>query len=301
MIQPGNSQIYSKLNSAANVNPFANNAGQAFNVPKLCNDVPTLYRANPVILRTLRRLTTRNQLIVNFIQKSILTILVAGGCCASVPAFANLLTIVNPSFETPATTTYTYGIAGANPIPGWTISGAGAAGVQNAATYGVTGTPPDGLQFGFMNNQPQNNSLAPSTAVSQTLGDTLQASTTYTLSIDVGGRTDGLNPGTGYSISLYAGSSQIASVTPATPPTGSWMALTASYTSPISVTPGQFLQIDISMPTNAVNQQLDFDNVTLNASPVPEPSVWKIAGALLLVSGAFQGFRLLRNRLVRFQ
>jgi hypothetical protein len=79
------------------------------------------------------------------------------------------------------------------------------------------------------------------------------------------------------------------------------MALTASYTSPISVTPGQFLQIDISMPTNAVNQQLDFDNVTLNASPVPEPSVWKIAGALLLVSGAFQGFRLLRNRLVRFQ
>src|SRR5689334_13922254 len=88
------------------------------------------------------------------------------------PANADLLTIDNPGFESPQTTTFNEG-----PITGWTISGTGA-GVWNinAEPLGFWNVPaPEGNQIAYVS--PADNS-GPA-AISQTLSATLQANTTY--------------------------------------------------------------------------------------------------------------------------
>lgn len=167
-------------------------------------------------------------------------------------AFASDLPIVNPSFESPSTT-LSFGGAGSGAIPGWTISGSGLAGVWSTVGAPI-GPAPDGTQIGFING------YGSTTTVSQTLTSDLQPNTTYTLNIDVGGRTDGFNPGTDYAVGLYAGSSLLTSVTPETPESGAWTLLTATYTTGSSVTPDEALSISISTPET----QLDFDNVVLD-------------------------------------
>lgn len=189
-------------------------------------------------------------------------------------SFASFIPIVNPSFETPALAAGGFNYS----IPGWTVSGS-AEGVWNPA--GDMGPPPDGVQVGYINYG----------TVSQTLTTDLLPNTTYTLSIWVGGRYDGYNPGTDYSMGLYGGAALLASVTPVTPLTGSWTDLTATYTTGSSVTPSTPLGISISTPT----EQLDFDDVTLSAiTPVPEPTTM-ISGALLLLPFGASTLRILRK------
>jgi hypothetical protein len=250
---------------------------------------------NPVRLRQLRRLTARYKLIVNVIRKTFATVLTIGGFFAAAPAFATLLTINNPSFEGPTVTApnyYTYGTQGQSSVTGWNIAGAGAAGVQDTAHFvGDIATAPNGAQFGFVNE-----GSFDITTLSQTLTDTLQPNTKYTLSIYVGGRTAaGSNPGNAYSITLYAGASPLGSITPVTPTALAWTSISMTYTSPSVVAPGNSLQIQIAVPVGTT--QLDFDNVTLDATPapVPEPGAWKIAGALLLVPLAYRAARSLRK------
>jgi hypothetical protein len=252
-------------------------------------------RENPVILKQLHRLTTRNELTVNATRKSFLTVLFAVGLFSAKPSFAGLLTINNPSFENPVVTSpnyYTYGTQGQSSVTGWDIAGAGAAGVQDTAHFvGDVSPAPDGAQFGFLNN-----GTFDQTTLSQTLAYNLQPDTQYTLTIDVSGRSaTSINPGTGYSITLYGGASALGAVTPITPPTMVWTPLSATYTSPHVVTPGTPLEIQIAIQVNSTFEQLDFDNVTLSATPVPEPGTWKIAGALLLAPLAFRAVRLLRK------
>jgi len=124
----------------------------------------------------------------------------------------------------------------------------------------------------------------------------LQPSTQYTLSLYVGGRTDaGSNPGTNYSITLFAGASPLGSVTPVTPPTLGWTNISMTYTSPSVVAPGSSLAIEIAVPVGT--SQLDFDFVTLDATPiaVPEPSAWQVAGALLVAPLVLRAARSLRK------
>jgi len=112
------------------------------------------------------------------------------------------------------------------------------------------------------------------TTVSQTLADTLQPNTNYTLTVAVGWRKDlpgyGYPNFPGYKIELWAGGSLLAAQASATgfgctganPAGGRWIDVAATYTSPASVTPGQALQIRLY--GRAV--QTNYDNVRLVAT-----------------------------------
>jgi hypothetical protein len=112
--------------------------------------------------------------------------------------------------------------------------------------------------------------------ISQTLADTLQANTTYTLSVDVGRRTDETQQP--YTISLWASATTIASASSDTSnslPEG-WTTVTASFTTGATVESGQALGIRIS----GNGPQTMFDNVQLTA--VPEPAAALLGGLGLL-------------------
>ncbi len=197
------------------------------------------------------------------------------GCCSVIllnpGASAAFLTIDNPSFEYPAQNP---GVA-ANTINGWTRTGS--AGVWNPGSqyYNNIGHPlPNGSQVGWSSGG----------TATQTLVATLQPNTTYTLSIAVGGRND-ISPGVGtsYAVQLLVAGSPVAWVTPVTPPILAWTTLTATYTSPSSVLAGQHLVILIS----ATQRQLDFDNVKLEATSVPEPSTYLAGLSALGMLGVF--------------
>ena len=194
--------------------------------------------------------------------------------------FASFVTIINPSFEDPGLSPSGY----SSSIPGWTV---GNAGVWNPWSFEFSNIP-DGTQVGYDNVG----------TVSQTLTTELLPNTTYTLSISVGGRADGSNPGTDYAIGLYGGANLLASVTPVRPPTGSWTDLTTTFTSGAIVTPGTLLGISISNlnpPGSPFDTQLDFDNVSLTATPVPEPTTI-ISGSLMLLPFGASTLRILRRR-----
>jgi hypothetical protein len=235
---------------------------------------------------------------MNLIQKTLLTVSVMGGVLAAQTAFADLLTIDNPSFETDQQTVspyYSFGAAGDTSVSGWAIGGLGRAGVQNASQFpGLVGPVPDGNQFGYINN-----AAGGITTLSQTLSSDWLPNISYTLSLFVGGRTDGNNPGTGYSVSLYGGSTLLGSATPIVPPTGSWSSVSLNYTSPSSVTPDSPLEIVMEMPADSGFAQLDFDEVTMGAVPViSEPGILQIAGVCMLTALGVPTVRSLR-KLVR--
>jgi hypothetical protein len=223
---------------------------------------------------------------MNNFKKSLAAALGVSVVLAGQATFASLITIVNPSFESPSEpNTYSSGGAGnLTAITGWTISGPGSAGVWNlVGTYaGYIATPPDGSQVGYING------LA---TVSQTLGVDLTPNTTYDLSIWVGGRTDNpfLNPGSAYSISLLGGANILSSVNPIVPPTGGWTELSTTYTTGPSVTPATPLGIAIT----SIGSQLDFDDVKVTA--VPEPTTI-ISGAMLLLPFGSRALRQLRKK-----
>lgn len=120
---------------------------------------------------------------------------------------------------------------------------------------------------------------------------TLQANTIYTLTFDVGDRND-LNFGGG-EIRLGYGGTGIAadigtnlltatSVTNPTPGNGDWATWTSTFeTGAAPAGLGQALRIEFAVS----GVQTVFDNVRLDASPVPEPSIAILSalGSLLLL------------------
>lgn len=194
---------------------------------------------------------------------------------ASLPATAAALVINNYSFEDPVQVPGGYQFA----ITSWTTGGSSGVWDPAGAWLGTMGPVPDGKQVGWINGD----------TVSQTLSDVLLPNTVYTFKIDVGGRTDGLNPGTGYSVSLFAGANLLTAVVPVTPPTGAWTTLTANYATGALVLPGN-LKIEIAYLGVS---QFDFDNVRLDATPVPEPGQFAFIAGLGLA--AFAGSRRFRR------
>jgi hypothetical protein len=95
--------------------------------------------------------------------------------------------------------------------------------------------------------------------ISQVLTSTLQASSTYTLSVDVGHRLD--VAAMSYTIELVAGGVVLNSATGnvASIPAGSVATVSVSYTSPGAVAVDQPLEIRLISD----GSQIDFDNVTL--------------------------------------
>lgn len=126
--------------------------------------------------------------------------------------------------------------------------------------------------------------------LTQTLSDTLQADTTYTLTAAVGTRLASHGrPSAGYRLDLLAGNTVIASEQDAvTLPEGSMIDRTVSYSSLAADDPYLGLPLGIRISTTfayppGANElrSTDVDNVRLDAAPVPEPT----AAALLLAAG----------------
>jgi len=186
---------------------------------------------------------------------------------------AALLTVANNSFEAPIITA-PQGFTNNNTITGWVVTPTGSAQAgllnpfqaQNFASTNAT----------VLNNSlydpgvgaPNGNQIAYSNGgtISQTLSGTLQTNTVYTLRAFVGNRLSVNFPG--YNIQLYAGGNLLASNSSVTPADGTFAPVTVSYTSGISVAPGQALGIRLT--SNGV--QTNFDNITLDAASIPEPS-----------------------------
>ena len=213
-----------------------------------------------------------------------LLLLVVVLCCTTVSAFADTIPVTNPSFETvnplnplnqPCGTGCFFN-SGPGSIPGWTLTGAG--GLFQPGTAGFFTSPvPDGSIVAYDNGG----------TISQTLSATLSANTTYALSVDVGRRVDaGM---TNFMIDLFAGSTLLDSLTVSngTIAPGSFAPELLTFTTGANPLSGN-LAIEFINPSPV---QVNYDNVTLSATPVPEPS-----SLALLAAGLGVAFVALRRR-----
>lgn len=188
----------------------------------------------------------------------ILLIVLAAGLL-SVSASANPVTISNPGFELPSLSPngwVTY-------IPGWTT------GPGNTGTVGIF--YPGAAQY--PGGIPEGNNVAFTKGpwISQILTTTLLPNTIYTLTVNGGYRLDNANlPFVGFTISLLAGNTVIASSSSGTLAAGNWMTAIASYTS-LGNDPFAGLPLQILLTVNNPNggRQVNFDDVHLDATGVP--------------------------------
>ena len=130
----------------------------------------------------------------------------------------------------------------------------------NDIFYGLQPVP-DGNQVAYSNGG----------TIAQQLSAVLQPNTRYTLSVDIGRRK--VLPFLGNNIRLLAGDTGLTTLAisnSVTPAAGTFERVTVSYTSGDIGDPliGKPLHIYLS----SYGVQTNFDNITLDASPIPEPS-----------------------------
>lgn len=198
----------------------------------------------------------------------LLKIAIASSCLIIVPQVqvkAASITVLNPSFESPtATSPDGLGFYSINDITDWVIgvvpgqdAGVSNPGASLPSNIYYNGAPvPDGVQVAYSNGA----------TISQVLSAVLQPNTQYTLGAYVGRRlVIGFQ---GYAIQLWAGNTLLASNNSPTPVAGTFVPVTVNYTSGSSGPIGQPLEIRLL----SSGVQANFDKITLNASPIPEPS-----------------------------
>ena len=198
-----------------------------------------------------------------FVFLTVIIVLCSFACCVG-QSEADTITVLNPSFDLPGT--------GLNESPDdWTTTGP-------AYTYPLVGL---GNQL-----QPQYSQYAAYTdgspgSFSQIIqGYTIQPNTVYTLQVLVGGRLDSSGYGFGGSrIELDDASTQSVLASQTWLPTesgypdGGWATSTVSFTTGSNGTPaGDELQISLFGLGSGGSLQTWFDNVSLVATPVPEPA-----------------------------
>src|ERR1700676_551290 len=190
---------------------------------------------------------------------------------ASLPLYPDSpIPVQNASFEPtnpltipcagPGTCAYNLG-----PIPGWTTVGEGGSWQPSSSYFNLP--LPDGNIITYTNGG----------TISQTLtGISVLANTSYSLSVFIGYRLDGVT--NTYSIALDAGSTVLCSFSgsSATIAAGTFADQTCSFNSGSVVPSG-----DLSIVLTGGGPQADFDNVSLTSS-VPEPSSVLLIGSGLL-------------------
>lgn len=172
-------------------------------------------------------------------------------------AFADSISVANPSFEALPAGGLNIGCGGScaydyGPIPGWNDTGSSGQWIPG----GYAGNP----------NAYNGNVVAYSNGgtISQTVGATAIAGVTYTLSVEVLHRTD---------VPIYAlvqleiGGVVVGTATPVDAGSGTWNDWTVSYTADAAQA-GKSITILLT----STGVQGDFDDVTLTDN-VPEPSV----------------------------
>lgn len=201
-------------------------------------------------------------------KKTLLSLFLAAGSLAGIPANAALVNVANHSFEDQvlADGAAVVGIAG------WLNSSGG---IFNPTTASFTSVP-DGVNTAWLNGG----------SATQTLATTLAANTAYTLMVDVGDRNDWATfPG--YSVALLAGNTVLASESSLTPNNG-WLTSTVSYFATVG---NPLLGTALTIRLTSGGTQVNFDNVRLDVSPVPEPETY----AMLLAGLGLVGFAVRRR------
>ncbi len=189
------------------------------------------------------------------------------------PVPVTAVPVSNPGFEDPdcggggtcvvnALGNYTNGTA-----TGWTITGAGGAGVFDPVSAIV---PTEGDQVGWSSGS----------TLAQVLTESLQANQTYTLTVDVGDRSDMAFPG--YTVGLYAGGTLLVEqVGTAASVTSGWASSTVTYAAGATPPPGA-----LEIRLKSAGSQAEFDNVRLVKSPIvatPGPLVTATIGQRVLL------------------
>ncbi|MFK7790377.1 MAG: PEP-CTERM sorting domain-containing protein [Phycisphaeraceae bacterium] len=197
--------------------------------------------------------------IKTLLATTVSTLILAAGSATAAP-----ITVNNHSFENDAVADGSAAFA----ATGWVRSGTSASGTFDPGAGTYNDPIPDGDQVAFTNA---------TVNITQTVG-ILSHSTVYTLTVAVGDRVNTNFPG--YGIELLAGGTVIASdfhtdLGNSIPAQGRWKDVTAVYTStPSDELAGQDLEIRLS----GFGVQTNFDNVRLDASPVPEPTSLALLG-----------------------
>jgi HpiC1 cyclase/PEP-CTERM motif len=219
---------------------------------------------------------------------------------------AQPISVPNFSFETPSETgTYqdNSGITAGTAIPntgntwyylgGFTASGS-PVGVQDVSANGFTaGANPDGTQDGYVN-------------VGAWMGSgaltTIAANTSYTLTVSEGNRGGGFAQTAGFTIALAYGSAVSTSLTSSSdfaasedetyaesPAVGTFADYTINFTTGNSDADiGQSLFVLLGSDVTAGNNPIDYDNVRVTATSVPEPSALALAGGGLALLAFFR-------------
>jgi len=229
---------------------------------------------------------------------SALRFLLVLAACLVLPlsARAVLLTVNNPSFESPGAAGGVF-VGGTSTGPtNWTVYNTGSTGntrffgVWNPATTTSFIDPvPSGTNIGvvFLDDN-----AGREAGLRQTLAATLQISTQYTLTVAVGNfRPSVGDPWNfagfpGYRVDLLAGTLVLASDNNTlSPGEGRFLTSTVSFTTGLShANAGQALAIRL-VSLNGPGVEVNFDNVLLDATAIPEPTsagLVALAAVLLL-------------------
>jgi hypothetical protein len=192
---------------------------------------------------------------------------------------AGVISVANPSFEDPVVSGPAWSTDTAT---GWQTN-SGQSGVLNPTAGGFGGAAPDGNQVGWTF---QNASLI------QDVGAVITAGETYTLTVDVGARSDGVAFGN-YQLYLGYGGHDLATTTifgsvdtPVTPAAGTYSLVSVSGVAPAGTT-GQHLLIFLDGNTIVTGQAGSdlFDKVSLTTGTVPEPGSLTILLGLACFGG----------------
>jgi len=202
------------------------------------------------------RLSTRRYLLLGV---AVLT-WTAATLLFAVPAAAQAtpIPILNSQFNldtlpcNPGSGCNTYGISG------W-VTGPQSY-ILKASTTQYPGAPSSGLYVAALGNGTSTGSIF------QTLGATVQANTTYVLSVKVGARADDVF--TGYQVALLAGNVTLTSGHRATPVGGTFVIEAVAYES--GATPAQLGQPLQILITSTGTGQVSIGNVALSAQPTAQ-------------------------------
>ena len=221
-----------------------------------------------------------------FQVKSFITSSIFALAFASAPAFAELITVPNFSFEVPDVNPAS--VATGAP-PGWTLVGIGGvfqpSGSQGFVDTAPLSAPAQGDQYAYLN---ANNAVPGTVLTSENPLTTVSSGTTYTLTAALGHRFfTNLQPDD-YQIELLVDGVSLASTTLVnaydniTP--GTWENLSTSFTAAAS---GGELTIRLShFSDDPTERQGAFDNIRLDATAaVPEPNT--LLGMLALFVTSF--------------
>lgn len=233
-------------------------------------------------------------------------LILAASLVLPVAVHAAALVVANPSFETPNTPNGTFSGNSTTGPAGWGWSVYNTGPTNSDRFFGVwdpTGTPsyvaiPHGQQVGvvFLDD-----ALSLEAGLRQTLSDTLQLLTAYTLTVGVGNfaPSPGGDPWNftgfpGYRVELLAGSTVLAmDNNTLAPGEGIFQTSTVTFTTGGShPNAGQALAIRL-VNLNGPGVEVNFDNVNLNAEIVPEPT-----SLALLACAALLGLQVRRRRAV---